>query len=94
MSPYALLGRNVNLNKGATTGIARGKKQGAPILGDNVFVGIDCTVIGGISISDDVLIAPNTLVNIDISSHSIVIGNPCKVIARENTTAKYIAYPV
>lgn len=94
VSPYAVLGRNVNFNKGATIGIARGKKPGAPILGDNVFVGINSTVIGGISIGDDVLIAPNTLVNIDIPSHSIVIGNPCKVIAKENATSKYIAYPV
>lgn len=45
-------------------------------------------------IGDDVMIAPNTFVNSDIPSHSIVIGNPCKVISRENATKEYIFYKV
>lgn len=40
------------------------------------------------------MIAPNTFVNCDIPSHSIVIGNPCKIIPRENATKEYIFYKV
>ena len=36
------------------------------------------------------MIAPNTFVNQDIPSHSVVIGNPCKIISKENATAQYI----
>jgi serine O-acetyltransferase len=37
-----------------------------------------------------VLIAPNAYVNIDIPANSIVIGNPAKIISKEDPTAGYI----
>ena len=94
ISPKAVLGKNVRLLKGATIGKSCGKKPGVPVLGDCVYVGLNATIIGGIHIGDDVVIAPNTLVNQDIPSHSIVIGSPCKVIPKENATAEYIRHRV
>jgi len=47
-------------------------------------------VVGRIQIGSDVLIAPGAYVNFDVSSHSIVLGNPAKIVARENATEKYI----
>lgn len=43
-----------------------------------------------IKIGNDVLIAPNTFVNFDVPDHSIVIGNPAKIIHRENATEGHI----
>lgn len=40
------------------------------------------------------MIAPNTFVDRDAPSHCIVIGNPCKIIPRENATGQYINYRV
>lgn len=94
ISPFAVLGNNINIMKGATIGLSGGKHPGAPRLGDCVYVGINSTIIGGITIGDDVIIAPNTFVNQDVPSHSIVIGNPCKIIHRENATEQYIYYRV
>lgn len=94
VSPYAVLGRNVNMNKGSTIGISFGKRAGAPVIGDNVYIGINSTVVGGIKVGNDVMIAPNTFVNMDIPDHSIVIGNPCKIISKPNATHDYISYPV
>lgn len=91
ISPYARIGNNVNIHKGATIGTNNGGKHpGAPIIGDRVYVGINSTIVGGISIGDDVMVAPNALVNQDIPSHSIAIGNPCKIIHKENATIDYI----
>lgn len=42
-----------------------------------------CTII---SIGNDVLIAPNAYVNSDVSSHSIVIGNPGVIIHKDHAT--------
>ncbi len=42
------------------------------------------------TIGDDVLIAPNSYVNRDIPSHSVVFGNPCIVKHRDNATDEYI----
>lgn len=94
VSPFAKLGKNVNLNKGCTIGYSNGKYPGAPQIGNNVFVGINSTVIGGIKVGDDVLIAPNTLVNRDVPSQSVVIGNPAKYIQKNNPTAHYISFPI
>ena len=34
--------------------------------------------------------APNTFVNCDIPSHSVVFGNPCIIKYRDNATENYI----
>lgn len=82
VAPTTIIGNNVNINKGATIGISCVKNRGvgAPVIGDKVQIGINSTVVGKIKIGDDVVIAPNTFVNEDVPSHSIVIGNPCKII--------------
>lgn len=90
----AVLGRNVNILNGATIGNAAGKRPGARTIGDRVYIGLNATVLGGITVGDDVLIAPNAFVNQNIPSHSIVIGNPCQIIPRENATQEYIYYCV
>lgn len=89
----AILGNCVSLHKGCTIGQEnRGKREGCPVLGNCVWIGINATIVGKISIGDDVLIAPNSYVNCDIPSHSVVIGNPCKIIPCEHATQKYFRY--
>ena len=92
ISGFAHIGENCTLLKGCTIGANSGTAEiwGAPTIGDKVYVGINSTVVGKIKVGDDVLIAPNTLVNRDVPSHSIVIGNPMKIIPRENATQYYI----
>ena len=94
ISPFAVIGDNVNIMKGATIGLAGGKCPGAPTIGNCVYIGINSTVLGGITIGDDVMIAPNTFVNVDVPSHSVVIGNPCIIKHKDNATTEYIYYRV
>lgn len=87
----AVIGKNVNIHKGVTIGQEnRGKRKGAPTIGDCVYIGINSTIVGNVTIGNDVLIAPNTYVNRDIPSHSIVLGNPCIIKPRENATEGYV----
>ena len=88
----AIVGENVNMYKGSTIGISAGKRHGVPSIGNKVQIGINSTVIGKIHIGNDVLIAPNTLVNFDVPSHSVVIGNPAKIIHKENATRDYVYF--
>lgn len=91
VNPDAVIGRNCNIHKGVTIGQEnRGKRKGAPVLGDCVWLGVNFTVVGAVTIGDDVLIAPNSYVNCDVPSHSIVIGNPCRIIPRDNATEGYV----
>lgn len=82
---------NIMMTHGVTIGRdVRGKRAGAPHFGKNVCIRCNSTVVGNITIGDDVLIAPNTFVNFDVPSHSIVIGNPAKIHYRDNATEGHI----
>ena len=84
-------GKNVNIATGCTIGVEnRGIRKGCPKIGNCVWIGSNSVIVGNISIGDDVLIAPLTFVNFDVPSHSIVIGNPARIIYRENATDGYI----
>lgn len=79
INPNAVLGNNINITKGVTIGQTnRGNKSGAPIIGDRVWIGANSTVVGKVTIGNNVLIAPNSYVNFDVPSNSIVVGNEVK----------------
>ena len=89
------MGNNVNLHKGCTIGREnRGKREGAPVIGDCVSIGINATVVGNIHIGNDVMIAPNSFVNFDVPDHSVVIGNPGIIHLKEDATKGYISYRI
>lgn len=87
-----IIGKNVNLHKGCTIGRTSGKNGGSPKIGDQVFVGINATIVGNVVIGNDVLIAPNSFVNFDVPSHSVVIGNPGKIYTKEYATGNYVCF--
>ena len=89
------LGKNVNLHKGCTIGREnRGKRVGVPTIGNNVYVGINAVIVGNIVIGDDVMIAPNTFINFDVPSNSVVIGNPGVIHEKIDATNSYVGFRV
>lgn len=91
INPNVIIGKNCNIHKGVTIGQEnRGYRKGTPTIGDNVWIGVNATIVGNIKIGNDVLIAPNTYINCDIPSHTIVYGNPCVLKASINATEFYI----
>lgn len=91
INSMATFSGNLMLTHGVTIGRdIRGKRAGTPRFGKNVCIRCNSTVVGGVTIGDDVLIAPNTFVNFDVPSHSIVIGNPASIHHRENATEGHI----
>lgn len=95
INPLAKIGRNVTLLRGCTIGSnRRGKKRGAPTVGNNVWVGANAAIIGEINIGNNVMIAPNTYINVDVPPNSICVGNPAKIIHKLNATKFYIDNPI
>ena len=91
INPKAVIGKNVNIHRGVLIGQEnRGKRKGTPVIGDSVWIGINAVIVGNVKIGDDVLIAPNSYVNCDIPSHSVVFGNPCVIKHKENATEGYV----
>lgn len=91
INPDVVIGNNCNIHKGIVIGQTnRGITKGTPIIGNEVWIGINAAIVGGITIGDDVLIAPNSFVNVDVPSHSVVFGNPCIIKHKDNATEGYI----
>lgn len=84
-------GNEIFLTHGVTIGRdIRGRRAGVPTIGNRVCIRANSIVVGKIKIGDDVLIAPDTFVNFDVPSHSIVIGNPATIHHRINATEGHI----
>ena len=49
-------------------------------IGNNVWVGSNVVILPNVKIGDNVIIGAGSIVSKSISSNSIAIGNPCKVI--------------
>jgi serine O-acetyltransferase len=86
ISPFAVLGSNVNIAQGVTIGAAsRGARKGAPTLGNRVWVGANAVIVGRVTIGDDALIGPGAYVNFDVPAMSIVVGNPGQVVSQSGS---------
>lgn len=95
INPKAKIGKNCNIAQGVTIAQAnRGRYEGAPEIGNQVWIGPNAVIVGKIKIGDNVLIAPNAYVNADVPSNSLVIGNPAQIISKENATEGYINFMV
>jgi len=91
INEFVKIGNYCNINHNITIGRQnRGSKKGSPTLGNYVWIGTGSVIVGKIDIGDHVMIAPNAYVNFDVPAHSIVIGNPAKIIEKENPTENYI----
>jgi serine O-acetyltransferase len=87
----AIIGDNCNIAHGVTIGKAyRGKLEGCPKIGNRVWIGTGAVIVGNINIGDDVMIAPNAFINFNVPPHSMVMGNPAKIVAKENPAQGYL----
>ena len=54
--------------------------KGPVIIGKNVWIGDKCTVLSGVTIGDNAIIAANSVVTHDVPSNCVVAGAPAKVL--------------
>ena len=52
----------------------------AVVIGDDVWIGANCTITKGVKIGNGVIIAANSCVNKDVPNYAIVGGVPAKLI--------------
>ena len=54
--------------------------KGRPLIGDNVTLGANVTIIGPVHIGNNVIVGAGSVVVKDIPDNSVAVGNPAKVI--------------
>jgi serine O-acetyltransferase len=75
----ATIGCNCNLSHGVTIGQTnRGPRKGCPTIGDGVFLGPGCTIIGMVSVGHNAVVGANAVVTKDIAENEVVGGVPAR----------------
>lgn len=54
--------------------------DGAPIIGDNVYIGPGAKIFGDITIGDNVKVGANSVVNQSFPSNVVIAGIPAKIV--------------
>ena len=77
------IGRNVHLRHCTTIGcvaLPEGSQGPSPIIGDNVEIGANSVILGGISIGDNAKIGAGSVVVKSVPANAVAVGNPARVI--------------
>ncbi len=88
INPQAVLGKNCDLAHRVTIGTSAMGRGGAPVLGDDVYVGTGATIIGKIKVGNGAKIAANTLVISNVPEGATVMGVPGRIIMRPRKTVE------
>lgn len=84
ISSQSRIGKNCRIHSGVNIGHWR---DGAPQLGDNVYIGPGAKLIGNIRVGDNAVIGANAVVCKDVPAGVTVGGVPARVIATGNSVA-------
>jgi len=83
----SVIGDNCNIAQGVTVGVSgRGKKRGVPVIGNNIYIGANATIVGNIIIGNNAVIAANSLVVDDVPEGTTVLGVPAVVVNTNDST--------
>ena len=78
ISKRTIIGDNCTIFQGVTLGKTI---HGCPILGNNVIICTNSTVIGNVRIGNNAVIGAGSVVVHDVPDDAVVVGNPARIIS-------------
>ena len=81
VSPKASIGENCRIHPSTSIGYS----DGAPTIGNNVYIGPGAKLYGNITIGDNVTIGANAVVNRSFPNNITVGGVPAKIISEKSS---------
>lgn len=76
------IGDDVHIRHNTTFGVLnRREVANKPIIGNRVDIGAGACVMGAVTVGDDCVIGPNSVVLRDVEQASIVMGNPARRVS-------------
>lgn len=83
VNPKSRIGRNCIIHGNCCIGSNGGYPDDSPVIGDNVDIGQNAQILGGIRIADNVKIGAGAVVVKDIETPGVtVVGIPAKIIGQ------------
>src|ERR1700721_2059357 len=82
INPQEILGTNWDIAHRVTIGASAMGRKGAPVVGDQVYIGTGATLVGKIKVGSGAKIAANTLVMTNVPDGATVMGVPGRIIMR------------
>ena len=86
VSGDAVVGDNCIIFQQVTIGsvmLPDGGRRGAPVIGDNVYIGAGAKIVGAVRVGNNVRIGANTVVHEDVPDNCVVVSGRQRVIPRE-----------
>ncbi len=84
VGPGVRIGRDCNISQMCFIAAAE-DGSGAPVIGDRVYLGAGCKVIGNVRIGDGAAIGANAVVVEDVPAHGVVAGVPARLISQKGS---------
>lgn len=87
VSGAAQIGKNCVIFQQVTIGsvmIPDSNGRGAPVIGDNCYIGAGAKIVGKVRIGDNVRIGANAVVYKDVPDNSVVVVGGTRVVARDS----------
>ena len=79
----AKVGENLRVQEGINVGAGGG---GVPTIGNNVYLGSGCKVIGAVKVADNVAVGANAVVTKDVLEEGLAVaGIPAKKVSNNNS---------
>ncbi len=84
IGPNIKIGEGASLCQGITIStnyeFAEAGIDAETVIGDHLWAGPNCTILGPLLMGDHVFVGPNAVVNRDVNSHMKAIGNPARLM--------------
>lgn len=79
------VGDDVTILQNVTIGKRSIKEDGAPLIGDGVYLGAGAVILGTLTIGNGASVGANSVLLSDVPPGAVAVGAPARVIARKGT---------
>lgn len=84
-----VIGNDVHVGTNVTIG-GNAREKGEPKIGNGVYIGGGAQILGPITLGDGCLVGANSVVTKDVAPHTVVAGNPARVIRENVDLSEYL----